>query len=173
MYSFHGLFFKSKLLFLILWACVFIASSVHGQLTMATQQRIIVVSKKQFQVYVLEGKDTLCIFPCAVGKNFGNKTQRGDYRTPEGTFRVTQIQNSKYWTHDFKDGYGSRKGAYGNWFIRLHVPDFSGIGIHGTCFPESIGTRCTEGCVRLKNEDLEEFVKYVSVGMECVIESDY
>ena len=85
---------------------------------------------------------------------------------------VCQIQDSRAWVHDFHDGAGARAGAYGNWFIRLKVPGASGIGIHGTCFPESIGTRSTEGCIRLRNEDLNKLVKYVKVGMECVIEKD-
>lgn len=136
-------------------------------------QNKIIVSKAKFRLYVVSAKgDTLCNFPCGVGRNYGDKKVSGDCKTPEGKFRVQQIQNSSAWTHDFKDGHGSREGAYGPWFIRLSVPGFSGIGIHGTCFPESIGTRCTEGCVRLHNEDLLKLKQYVQVGMECIIEKD-
>lgn len=133
----------------------------------------IVVSKKNFTLCVIsETNDTICQFPCAVGKVKGNKTKVGDCKTPEGTFKVIQIQNSTSWTHDFKDGGGVRQGAYGPWFIRLQVPGASGIGIHGTCFPESIGTRATEGCIRLLNEDLQKLIPYVSINMTCIIEPD-
>lgn len=133
----------------------------------------IVVSKKNFTLCVISAtNDTICQFPCAVGKVKGNKTKVGDCKTPEGTFKVIQIQNSTSWTHDFKDGGGVRQGAYGPWFIRLQVPGASGIGIHGTCFPESIGTRATEGCIRLLNEDLQKLIPYVSINMTCIIEPD-
>ena len=64
---------------------------------------------------------------------------------------------------------GEIAGAYGPHFIRLEVPGHKGIGIHGTHKPESIGTRDTEGCVRLNNNDIEELINYVSIGMVVVI----
>ena len=138
-----------------------------------SSQNRIVVSKKRMELYVINSKqDTLCKMPCGIGKNYGNKMKKGDNRTPEGTFDIVQIQNAKKWTHNFNDGFGERKGAYGPWFIRLKVPRFSGIGIHGTCFPESVGTRCSEGCIRLKNNDLLVLKKYVYIGMKCTIEKD-
>lgn len=70
----------------------------------------------------------------------------------------------------FGDGKGEIRGAYGSHFIRLKTPGHCGIGIHGTHDPASIGTRATEGCVRLNNSDLLELVKkYVYVGMPVVI----
>lgn len=133
----------------------------------------IVVSKKELRIYVLsQENDTLWGAPIACGKNYGNKQKQGDMRTPEGTYKIVSIENSSSWKHDFNDGEGIRKGAYGPFFIRLKVPKFSGIGIHGTCFPESMGTRCSEGCVRLKNEDLKILKKYVKIGMICTILKD-
>ncbi len=132
----------------------------------------IVVSKKKCILYVINSQDTIAAFRCGVGKNFDNKTRKSDCKTPERTFRIVSIEKASDWTHDFEDGYGKRKGAYGSWFIRLQVPNFKGIGIHGTCFPESIGTRCSEGCIRLSNKELSKLVKYVFVGMQVVIDID-
>ncbi|MGI6219275.1 MAG: L,D-transpeptidase [Bacteroidaceae bacterium] len=139
----------------------------------ASAQNRIAVSKQKRELYVLNSKnDTLCIMQCGIGLNKGNKTRSGDKRTPEGTFTISKIQDSKLWTHDFKDGYGPRKGAYGPWFIRLHVPRFSGIGIHGTCFPNSIGTRCSDGCIRLRNEDVSRLLHYIKAGDKVTIAAD-
>lgn len=136
-------------------------------------QNRIIINKETLQLYVLNSKgDTLCTMPCAVGKNYGNKKKKGDKRTPEGKFRISKIQNSKKWTHDFKDGAGERNGAYGPWFIRLRTPRFAGIGIHGTCFPNSIGSRSSEGCIRLHNEDLQKLVRYIKKGDIVIIEKD-
>ena len=90
-------------------------------------------------------------------------------RTPEGIFYVSEIENATTWGHDFKDGKGRIEGAYGPWFIRLEVPGHKGIGIHGTHKPESIGTRDTEGCVRLQNADIDDLRKRVHVGMVVVV----
>ena len=88
-------------------------------------------------------------FPIACGKNYGNKRKSGDMKTPEGVFSISEIVDASCWTHDFGDGKGEIAGAYGPFFIRLETPGHKGIGIHGTHKPESIGTRDTEGCIRL------------------------
>ena len=133
----------------------------------------IVVSKSDFTLTVLSEKnDTLYHCIIAYGKNPGTKTKVGDCKTPEGTFKVKMIYDSTSWKHDFGDGKGIIRGAYGPYFIRLNVPGFNSIGIHGTCFPESIGTMSTEGCVRCTNEDITNFIKYISVGSEVVILPD-
>ena len=103
----------------------------------------------------------------------GQKQKKGDNKTPEGVFTISQIQKSSQWTHNFKDGKGERKGAYGPYFFRLKVPGNNSIGIHGTCFPESIGTRCSEGCIRVENKELTRLRPYIKVGMKCKILSDY
>ena len=133
----------------------------------------IVVSKSDFTLTVLsEQGDTLYSCIIAYGKNPGNKTAVGDCKTPEGTFKVKMIYDATSWKHDFGDGKGTILGAYGPYFIRLNVPGFESIGIHGTCFPESMGKMATEGCVRCTNEDITNFVKYISVGSEVVILPD-
>lgn len=119
-------------------------------------QRYVYISKQQFYLCVIENKDTVFRCPIAVGKNMGNKEKKGDMKTPEGRFVICSIENSSSWKHDFKDGKGVRKGAYGPYFFRLKVPKFKSIGIHGTCKPESIGKRDSEGCIRLLNADLKK-----------------
>lgn len=107
---------------------------------------------------------------CAI--NYGPKKVRGDHKTPEGTFKINELLNAKGLTHDFKDGKGPIKDAYGPWFLRLDVPGFWDIGIHGTPFPESIGTRATEGCIRLRNEDILDLKSRVKLGTVVIILPD-
>lgn len=128
-------------------------------------QNRVVVSKKNFTLYVINSRnDTIFTVPVSIGKNIGNKTAIGDCKTPEGTFPIYKILDARGWKHDFKDGYGVRTGAYGPYFLRLKMKDYKDIGIHGTCFPESVGTRSSEGCVRLKNEDITRLVRYIRIG---------
>lgn len=129
---------------------------------------IIDKGKMRLSVYDLNGEE-MESFPIGCGRNFGNKVEAGDNRTPEGIFRISDIQNSSGWTHDFGDGKGEISGAYGNYFLRLSAEPHKGIGIHGTHLPKSIGTRCTEGCIRLRNEDIVRLHDRVYRGLTVVI----
>jgi lipoprotein-anchoring transpeptidase ErfK/SrfK len=133
------------------------------------QDSFIVISKHDMMLrrYDFKGQ-VLEEYPIACGRNYGNKRKRGDNKTPEGVFTVEQIQDASWWTHDFGDGKGEIKGAYGPYFVRLKT-GFRGIGIHGTHAPESIGTRASEGCIRLKNENLLKLMKSIKLSMVVII----
>jgi len=131
--------------------------------------RWIVIDKSNFTLTLNNRNGVLRKWEIAVGSGLGDKQYRGDNRTPIGTFEISQIQNSSKWTHNFGDGKGVIAGAYGPWFIRLYTPPWSGIGIHGTHDPDSIGSRVSEGCIRMNNEDVAELKEMVRVGMSVVI----
>lgn len=134
----------------------------------------IVISKEEMNLRLIDYKGREILkYGIACGKNFGNKEKQGDLKTPEGVFHITEIENASTWKHDFGDGNGEISGAYGPYFMRLEVPGHKGIGIHGTHKPESIGTRDTEGCIRLHNEELENLVKHCHVGMAVFITPSY
>ena len=151
----------------------------------ATVEQIIEDGDKSIPGYIVISKESMTLklydkngriiynFPVAVGKNYGNKQGKGNMKTPEGVFEIHQIQPASAWGHDFKDGKGMIPHAYGDWFIRLLTPPHTGIGIHGTHAPESIGTRATEGCIRLHNEDLNKLKPLVRIGMKVTIETSF
>ncbi|WP_279008469.1 L,D-transpeptidase [Synergistes jonesii] len=135
----------------------------------AAPQTWLKIVKGEHLLYVMRGDKELEKFAVAVGKNSGDKRKKGDCRTPEGIFSVKQVQDARSWSHDFHDGMGPIQGAYGPWFIRLKT-GWSGIGIHGTHDPLSIGKNVTEGCIRLANDDLDRLNKeYVTTGMKVVV----
>lgn len=138
-----------------------------------TADTLIYIDKQELMLtlFVSDGQ-VVAEFPIACGKKMGQKQRSGDYRTPEGKFRISQIQDSSKWGHDFHDGKGFIRHAYGPWFMRLDTGRHKGIGIHGTHDPESIGTRATEGCIRLKNDDLEKLHSLVEVGTTVIIGED-
>ena len=110
----------------------------------------VIVSKQDMRITVLcpQG-DTLAVFPIACGRNYGDKQQEWDFRTPEGHFVIESVE-------DTGEIYGPR-------FFRLKTPGFTGIGIHGTANPQVIPGRITMGCIRLSNEDLKAFSRLVDV----------
>lgn len=136
----------------------------------------IYIKKSAFTLYLLDDKkNVIRAYDCTLGKNPGQKTKRGDMKTPTGTFLVDEICDARGWTHDFGDGKGEIKGAYGPWFISINTDEMSkgawgGIGIHGTHKPELMRARDSEGCIRLQNQNVEELKQYVRVGTKVVIE---
>lgn len=136
----------------------------------AQSMGMILIDKESMTLRVIDANGIVVLQSgVATGKNYGNKEKEGDMKTPEGIFHVSEIQDASDWSHDFGDGRGEIEGAYGPWFIRLETPPHTGIGIHGTHDPGSIGTRASEGCIRLKNEVVERLRRYVYVGMPVVI----
>ena len=141
----------------------------------------ILISKPEYRLYVCEvvDGDTLkrVHYPVCVGKAKGQKQKKGDMKTPECTaenpFVITEIVDASNWHHDFGDGRGSIL-SYGHWFMRLKTPGFSGIGIHGSTNNESsVPGRGSEGCIRLRDEDLIQLKEnYAFVGMRVVILAD-
>lgn len=135
-------------------------------------EKWIHIDKAKFKLRVIEDDTTLLEIPVCLGANYGQKEKEGDRKTPEGIFSVWMIQPSSDWTYDYHDGYGKRKGVYGPWFIRLKCPMSDHIGLHGTIFPETIGQRASEGCVRMRNEDLVKLKEHVFLGMKVEITKD-
>lgn len=126
----------------------------------------IYVSKTKMRLYVLTATDSV-VFQCGIacGIRKGNKTEKGDYKTPEGKFHISGMFNSTDWVHHTKDG-RSVKGCYGPHFLRLGGGRFLGIGIHGTNSPRSIGRRASEGCIRVNSANIVIlFNQYAYYGM--------
>ena len=148
--------------------------------TLAEQYKMdadfILIKKSEFKLYAVDAKGNIVAeYGCALGLKPGQKEKSGDMKTPDGVFPIDEILDASYWTHDFNDGKGEIPGAYGPWFISLDTTElsggrWSGIGIHGTHAPESIGTRASEGCVRLNNADIIKLKQFARVGMKVVIE---
>ena len=58
---------------------------------------------------------------------------------------------------------------FGTRFLALSVP-WGGYGIHGTNQPWSIGRYASHGCIRMRNQDVEELFEWVPVGTLVRIE---
>lgn len=140
------------------------------------------ISKPIRTLFVFERRRTgavlIAAYPVCLGANRGNKLYPGDKRTPESVdghpFSICEIANASKWRHDFHDGRGPVP-AYGHWFLRLKG-DYpgTGIGIHGsTSIRYSVPGRGSEGCIRLRDEDIIHLKEnYAFLGMKVYIEKD-
>ena len=157
-----------KILLVIVTSLLLLAPDAGAQTIPGAR---LLVDKGAFTLSVISDKgDTLMTYPVATGENAGRKRKSGDCKTPEGTFTVTWVQNTKGVLYDYHDGKGKVE-AYGPYFIHLETPGFKAIGIHGTC-PERddrIGTRDSKGCIRLHNADLLKILPYVGKGTKVTV----
>lgn len=143
--------------------------SVISQYHPDMSKGLIFVSKIDMTLTLADNQGNIIkVYPMACGKNIGPKRVKGDNKTPEGVFSLEGIQDASKWGHDFNDGKGYIRDAYGPWFLRLKT-GFIGIGIHGTHDPNSIGTRASEGCIRLNNRDIADLHDRVKLGMTVII----
>ena len=88
--------------------------------------------------------------------------------TPVGVFKVTDKLVNPTW---YKAGAvvpsGSPQNELGSRWLGISA---KGYGIHGTIAPEKLGQQITAGCVRMKNEEVEELYSLVPPGTEVTIQ---
>ncbi|MFH2137031.1 MAG: L,D-transpeptidase family protein [Candidatus Omnitrophota bacterium] len=128
-------------------------------------------------------KISKAVFKIEVDKSDNLLTLRTDqeivkiYRVATGKDNCTPVGKFKILTgHRIKDPVWYKTGAIvppgspdntlGTRWLGLSEP---GYGIHGTTDPESIGKQVTQGCVRMKNEQVEELFVIVPGETEVII----
>lgn len=135
-----------------------------------TRSNFIIVDKGTMTLYLYDRfGQPIKSYPMACSRNFGAKRRKGDNRTPEGYFTAGTTHDSRSWLYTNDQGYTSPvKGVYGPRFIRVN-PASNQVGIHGTNSPNSPGKRVSHGCIRLRNDNILDLVKYVSAGTPIII----
>lgn len=131
----------------------------------------IVVDKARMKVIKFDKYgEEIVSYGMACARNFGTKHEKPDNRTPEGFFSVRKVHDSTDWQFVDDNGVKSeKKGEFGPRFIRLNIPGWYSIGIHGTCAPWSIGGRRSHGCIRVTNENIMQLIEMVDSGMPVIV----
>jgi lipoprotein-anchoring transpeptidase ErfK/SrfK len=118
----------------------------------------IKVSKSQFVLILYHNGKLYRIFRVGIGK---------EDRTPAGTFVINSRIYHPAWTPPGKNiPYGSPENVLGtHWLGIVPIagtdPTLKGYGIHGTWEPETVGTASSSGCIRLRNEEVEELFDFI------------
>ena len=125
---------------------------VNQILTFFGGQWEIKASKSNYALQLLLDGKLFRFYKIGIGK---------DNRTPVGEFFISGKKREPSWK-----GYpfGHPENVLGTRWMRLtKISDGSneGYGIHGTSEPESIGTASSLGCIRMKNEDVEELFNFI------------
>ena len=118
----------------------------------------IVVDKSQNILILKDANEVVKVYNVSTGENNS---------TPVGKFKIVSRLIDPVWFHrGVVVPSGSPDNVLGTRWLGF---DFPGYGIHGTVEPESIGKQVTAGCVRMRNEEVEELYNLIPVGAEVVI----
>lgn len=122
----------------------------------------VLVDKSRQKVFVYKRGDLYNpyrVYDCSTGENGGRKQKRNDRKTPEGIY---------YFIKSFEDKYLAP--IYGTKALPLNYPNILdkrngrggyGIWFHGT--NKDLVPKDTNGCVAMKNRDIEELSGIVSL----------
>ncbi|HYK89005.1 MAG TPA: L,D-transpeptidase [Acidobacteriota bacterium] len=115
--------------------------------------RRIVVSLPDRKLALLDGDLVVKVWATAVGTE--------STPSPSGTYTiVNRVPNPTY----YKSGKVIPPGASNPVGTRWLGLSLKGFGIHGTNSPGSIGRKASHGCIRMRNQDVEELFELVRVG---------
>ena len=117
------------------------------------------VSKQHYLLLLYLNDELYRIYTVGIGR---------DNRTPTGHFLITNLAENPAWYRNDGQiiGFGDPENLLGTRWLKLTPtedtdPSLEGYGIHGTWDPESCGTSCSDGCVRMRNEDVEELFDFI------------
>ncbi len=103
-------------------------------------------------------------------KVYSVSTGKAETITPLGEFVIkSRYPNPTWFHHGTVVSGGSPENFLGTRWLGF---DKLKYGIHGTIYPELIGQSVSGGCIRMKNEDVEELYDIIPIGTKVVIRQD-
>ncbi len=138
--------------------------SVGQTLKIVSGPPSIVAVKEEFRLTLLMDGLYVKEYEIGIGK---------DDRTPARSFVVDTMLVRPRW---YKPGggiieYGEEGHLLGErWIGFKDEPGATGLGIHGTPNREGIGEKCSNGCIRMANEDVMELYDFAVPGTLVIIE---
>lgn len=122
----------------------------------------MIVNKLTNQLAFIDDGVIKNIYPVATGKT--------NELTPEGEFDIiVKAKNPYYRKKNIKGG--DPRNPLGTRWIGFNALGTDGriYGVHGTNQPNSIGKYITNGCIRLKKENVEKLYEKVPIGTKILI----
>jgi len=132
------------------------------ELAVPTQPVTVSVDMLQHGLSVWLGDTLVAAYRVGLGK---------ENRTPAGSFTILVKQEKPTWFFDGRTiPFGDPENVLGTrWLGFDDQPGATGLGIHGTTAPESIGRDESMGCVRMRNEEVEELFDLLPRGTRVTI----
>lgn len=140
----------------------------------------IIIDKSDYELNVYDDDGWYATYPVVFGnKDLGDKLMEGDKKTPEGTFKIISKRPHEKWhkmlmlDYPNKESWLKFKQRKAAGEIPRTAKIGGGIAIHGTWPNDNLVvddfTNWTQGCVSLKNEDLDELDAFLPNGTKVII----
>lgn len=122
----------------------------------------LVIAKSKHTLSIMLNNEPVYTFPISTGST--------PEKTPEGTFSIIRkVKNPWYLPKNIPGG--DPTNPLGSRWLGLNVPNTDGYkyGIHGTNNRNSIGQNISQGCIRMKNEDVEWVYRHIPLKTKVII----
>ena len=140
----------------------------------------IVIDKRRYELTVYDALGWFATYPVVFGNNtLDDKKMEGDRNTPEGTFRINSKRPHAKWNRFLSLDYPNEESLekFNRRKQRGEIPEWArpggSIGIHGTWPNDDYVVdkykNWTEGCISLKNRDVQDLYSYIPVGTTVTI----
>ena len=118
----------------------------------------VVVDKSQNTLTLVSDGEVIKVYSVSTGKSNS---------TPIGMFRiVNKLIDPPWYSAEGIVPPDSPENVLGTRWLGIDRP---GYGIHGTNDPTTVGYQCTEGCVRMRNGDVEELYAIIPRGTKVKV----
>jgi len=131
---------------------------LNQKLKVNTCKFSVVVDKSQNLLFLKSGDEVVKTYLVSTGANNS---------TPVGKFTiVNKLENPTWYKSGAVIPANSADNILGSRWMGF---DLKGYGIHGTTIPQDLGKQVTAGCVRMRNEEVDELYDIIPAGAEVVI----
>lgn len=148
--------------------------------TMPVEPVRIVIDKSNYELYVYDKQGWFATYPVVFGNSsLDDKKMEGDRNTPEGNFKIVNKRIHDKWDRYMGLDYPNAESLERfklrkqRGEIPANASPGGGVGIHGTWPHDDYMIdryqNWTNGCISLKNEDIEDLYSYVPVGTTVTI----
>ncbi|MBU2043810.1 MAG: L,D-transpeptidase family protein [Candidatus Omnitrophica bacterium] len=139
----------------------------NQNLKVTTCKFSLVIDKSQNLLFLKREGEVIKTYGVSTGK---------DNSTPVGEFAIdnNKLKNPTWFRMGAVVAPDSPENILGSRWMGLEGVDSSGerikgYGIHGTTEPEKLGQQVTLGCIRMKNQDVEELFDIIPTGTKVTI----
>jgi murein L,D-transpeptidase YafK len=169
---------KSNILVAVL--CIFFCCTSFHSTQVYDSPYYIVINKAKYELNVYDPQGWLATYPVVFGnKDLRDKLCEGDRKTPEGTFTIISKKTHSKWDRFMLLDYPNQESIEkfnerkSQGLIPAGAQIGGGIGIHGTWpnddFDVDNYRNWTDGCISMRNKDVEELYNMIPVGTKVII----
>jgi len=167
---------------LIFCCCFFVlvCTSFHSKQILPNGTYLIVIEKSKYELSLYDDEGWYATYPVVFGnKDLRDKMREGDRETPEGSFTIISKKIHEKWDrflmldYPTKESYEKFNERKAKGLIPQNATIGGGVGIHGTWPREDYAVdrydNWTQGCISMKNPDVEELYNLIPVGTKVEI----